>query len=171
MKFPFKPSLKILSLTGLISLAGCGSMSKIPPGTPLQSVISQYGQPSVDCQNPDGSKRVVWTEEPAGEEAWAANVDASGGVSAFTQVLTAEQFTVLDQGSWDATRVNCHFGPPSRIMTYSDNPNQLVWHYQYMGGGDDGFMLLYININKASNRVAGYSTSMNPELNPLLAGQ
>jgi len=170
MKYPFKPSLKILSLASLIALAGCGSMSKIPPGTPLQSVISQYGQPSVDCQNPDGSKRVVWTEEPAGEEAWAANVDASGGVSEFTQVLTAEQFTVLNQGSWDANRVNCHFGPPAKITTYPDNPNQLVWQYQYVGGGSGGFMLLYVNINKASNRVAGYSTGMNPALNPLISG-
>lgn len=170
MIYPLKASLKILSLAGCITLAGCGSMSQIKPGTPLTSVISQYGQPTVDCQNPDGSKRVVWSQEPAGEEVWAANVDASGGVSEFTQVLTADQFTVLNQGSWDAKRVNCHFGPPAIIKTYSNNPNQLVWQYHYLGGGSGEFMMLSININKASNRVAGYSTGMDPELNPLITG-
>lgn len=170
MTHPLRASIKILSLAGLITLAGCGSMGKITPGTPLQSVVSQYGQPSVECNNPDGTKRVVWTEEPAGEQAWAANVDANGGVSAFTQVLTAEQFTVLNQGSWDTERVNCHFGPPAKIKTYPNNPNQFVWQYQYIGSGTGGFMLLSIDINKASNRVAGYATGMNPELNPLIAG-
>ena len=170
MTHPIKQSLKILSLAGLITLVGCGSMGKIAPGTPLQSVVSQYGQPSVECQNPNGTKRVVWTQEPAGEEAWAANVDASGGVSEFTQVLTADQFTVLNQGSWTAERVNCQFGPPARIKTYPNNPNQFVWQYHYIGGGSSEFMLLSININKASNRVAGYATGMDPELNPLIAG-
>ncbi len=170
MKYPLKASIKILSVAGFITLAGCSSMSTIAPGTSLKSVISQYGQPSVNCQNPDGSRRVVWTQEPAGEEAWAANVDASGGVSEFSQVLVAEQFDVLNQGSWDTERLNCHFGPPSNIKTYPNQPNQVVWQYQYMGGGDDGFMMLYVNINKASNRVAGYSTGPNPELNPLLTG-
>jgi hypothetical protein len=170
MTYPFKHSLKILSLASLITLVGCGSMDKIAPGTPLQSVVSQYGQPSVECQNPNGTKRVVWTQEPAGEEAWAANVDASGGVSEFTQVLTADQFTVLNQGSWTAERVKCHFGPPAEVVTYRGNSNQAVWQYQYMGGGTDGFMMLYVTINKASNRVAGYSTGMNPNLNPLIIG-
>jgi hypothetical protein len=168
MKYPFKPSIRILSMAGLIALVGCGSMSQITPGTPLQTVISQYGQPSVDCQNPDGSKRVVWSQEPSGEEAWAANVNANGGVSEFSQVLTAEQFPVLNQGSWDAQRVNCHFGPPAQTQTYPDNPDQVVWIYQYMGAGTDGFMELYITISKSTNRVVSYSTSPNPNLNPLV---
>jgi hypothetical protein len=168
MTYPLKAPLKILSLVSFITLAGCGSMGKIAPGTPLQSVVSQYGQPSVECQNPNGTKRVVWTQEPSGEEAWAANVDTSGGVSEFTQVLTADQFTVLNQGSWTAERVNCQFGPPAKTQTYPGNPDQVVWIYQYMGAGTDGFMELYITISKSTNRVVSYSTSPNPNLNPLV---
>lgn len=170
MTHSLRPIIQILSLAGIITLAGCGSMTQISPGTPLQTVISQYGQPSVSCPNPDGGKRVVWTQEPEGDLAWGANVDPNGNVKTFTQVLTPSQFVVLNEGSWDAQRVNCHFGPPSRIQTYPDNPNQVVWLYNYYSEEPGNFMILYITISKASDRVVNYSTAPNPNLNPLVAG-
>lgn len=163
--------IRMLSLASILVLGGCGSMSQVTPGTPLAKVISQHGQPAVTCNNDDGTKRVVWTQEPAGEQAWAATVDAKGDVSAFTQVLTAEEFEVLNEGSWNAQRVNCHFGPPAKIKTYPNQPNQTVWLYQYTGAGTGGFMMLYVNINKTTNRVLGYSTGPNPQLNPLVMGR
>lgn len=165
-----RPTLRVLSLLGLIALAGCGTMTQVAPGTPLQTVISQYGQPTVSCPNPNGGQRVVWSQEPSGVYVWRADVDANGTVSGFTQVLAAKEFEVLNQGTWDTERVKCHFGPPSQTKTYPNNPDQLVWLYQYMGDQPSGFMLLYVTINKATNRVLKYATAPNPELNPLLAG-
>jgi hypothetical protein len=170
MTYSLRPVIQILGLAGAITLVGCGSMTQIAPGTPLQTVISQYGQPSVSCANPDGTKRVVWSQEPEGELAWGADVDANGTVTTFTQVLRPSEFVVLNEGSWDAQRVNCHFGPPSRIETYPDNPNQVVWHYNYYSEEPGNFMILYITINKASDRVVNYSTAPNPNLNPLVMG-
>jgi len=170
MNSALRLSSRILSLGAIAALVGCGAMSEVTPGTPLQQVISQYGKPAVTCRNADGTERVVWTQEPAGEQAWAAEVDANGNVSAFTQVLAASEFEVLNEGSWDAKKVNCYFGPPSKIKTYPDEPNQTVWLYQYTGSGTGGYMMLYVTIDKATNRVVGYSTGPNPELNPLIMG-
>ncbi len=171
LKYPFQSSIRILSLTSLVTLMGCGSMSQITPGTPLQTVISQYGQPSISCPNPDGGQRVVWSTEPSGQYAWRADVSASGAVSAFTQVLTNNEFQVLNQGTWSAERVRCHFGAPNRIETYPDKPDQAVWQYPYIGDANAGYMLLYASVDKVTNNVVGYSTAPNPELNTMFFGR
>lgn len=171
MKYPLQNPIKILSLAALLTLAGCGSMTQIAPGTPLQTVISQYGQPSVSCPNPDGGQRVVWSTEPSGQYAWRADVSASGAVSAFTQVLADNEFKVLTQGTWSAERVRCHFGAPNRIETYPDKPDQAVWQYPYIGDANAGYMLLYVSIDKSTNNVVGYSTAPNPELNTMFFGK
>lgn len=166
----FLKPIRPLALVGLIALAGCGSFANVAPGTSLSSVVSQHGQPAVTCAGPNGSKRVVWTEEPSGEQAWAATVDSNNRVSGFTQVLTRENFRVLDQGSWDATKLKCQFGPPANVRQFPDHPDHEVLEYHYIGAGTGGFMMLSVTIEKGNDQVLGYSTGPDPTLNPLVMG-
>jgi len=167
----FPIPIKPLTLLGIIVLTGCASFADVKPGTPLSEVIQQHGKPSVTCPEPNGTQRVLWTQQPSGEQAWAASVGADNRVGTFTQMLTEQQFEAMNQGQWDADKVRCQFGPPANIRQFPDHPNDNVWEYHYMGGGDDEYMMLWVTIQRGTERVLSYTTSMDPTLNPTLTNK
>lgn len=164
-------SVRPLALAGLLTLVGCASFSDVKPGTSLSSVVSQHGEPAVTCAGADGTKRVVWTQEPSGEQAWAATVDANGQVSGFTQVLTKNNFKSLSVGAWDTSRLTCQFGPPAHIREFADHPDQKAWAYRYIGESGADYMMLWVTVAKDSNQVLGYSTGPDPSYSLELIGK
>lgn len=113
-------------------LTACASMTSIPPGTPVQQVVAQFGQPSYTCTNKDGVERMIWSRQPYGQYAWGANVDAAGNVEGVLPVLTDEHFDVLGSGTWTPDQVRCEFGPPAIIDTVGlPSSRQIVWSYRY----------------------------------------
>lgn len=156
-------------LLATIALAGCGSVANVKPGTPYQDVVKQYGTPDASCPEPGGGTRMVWTQEPAGEQAWATTVGADKLVGPFTQVLTKAAFDQLNQGQWTAGSVRCAFGPPATMKVFPDNTNQIVWEYHYLGQTQE-YDMLYVTFDRATNNMVGYTTSMDPDRNPLLMG-
>lgn len=162
---------RIASVTAVSTvLFGCASVQDIKPGTPYKQVVDQFGNPAVSCPEPSGGTRMIWTEEPAGEQAWATTVGANKLIGPFTQVLSNAAFTQLNQGQWTTGTVRCAFGPPARIETYPDNPNQIVWKYHYLDNVT-GYYVLYVTFNQATNTMVGYTTSMDPTRNLDLIGQ
>jgi hypothetical protein len=119
----------------ILLLAGCAQISSVQPGTPVAQVLKQYGSPAVSCPARDGGKRMVWTQQPEGQTAYAVNISPQGLVEApAQQVLTDSSFTVLNNGEvWTRERVQCQFGPPGNI-TRDDwgQDHQWVWGYRYL---------------------------------------
>lgn len=151
-------------------LAGCASVADVKPGTPYQDVVKQFGNPDTSCPEASGGTRMVWTQEPAGEQAWATTVGADKLVGPFTQVLNKAAFDQLNQGQWTAGSVRCAFGPPATMKVFPDNTNQVVWEYHYLGTGE-GYDMLYVTFDRATNKMVSYSTGMDPDRNPLLMGK
>lgn len=162
--------LKLLSLTVSVALAGCTAVNTVPPGTPYKDVISQFGNPAVSCPAANGGTRMIWTQEPSGEQAWATTVGSDKRIGPFTQVLTRETFQKLTQGNWSAGQVRCEFGPPAQTQVFSDSPNQITWEYRYIGEGTGSYMMLFIAFDRATNRMVGFSTGPDPQLNPSVIG-
>jgi hypothetical protein len=159
-------------VTTAATLAGCASFADVAPGTPYQQVVKEFGKPSASCPEPNGGTRMVWSQEPAGEQAWATTVGADKLVGPFTQVLNDSAFEQLNQGQWSAGTVRCAFGPPARAYVFGDNPNQIAWEYHYETASDgDNLNVLYVTFDRATNKVVGYTTSMDPNRNLLLIGQ
>lgn len=147
--------LRKLSI-GLIPvfLSACTSLSDMPPGTSLQALQAQFGHPSVVCP-PHSPNRFIWSQQPFGQFAWAADLNEQQQLIQATQVLTDKEFTLLSTGDWDQNRVHCHFGPPAEIdRTPYKGVRMLVWSYRYKQNGvwdalmyvyfgDDGLVKLY----------------------------
>ena len=113
-------------------LAGCASITATPPGTPLAQVTAQFGAPTLECTDRQGHDRVIWSQQPLGQYAWGATVDAHGRVQGIEPILTDEHFQVLKQGVWTAEQVRCEFGPPALIDSAGlPSVRQIVWNYRY----------------------------------------
>ena len=77
------------------------------------AVRAQHSAPNYSCTNRDGKQRVIWTMQPMGQYAWAANVDEAGNIDRIEPILTNASFRKLGEGSWTQEQVHCEFGPPA----------------------------------------------------------
>ena len=155
----------------LLALAGgCAQLTSVQPGTPMNVVVSKYGRPAVVCAQPDGSKRAVWTAEPAGESAWATKVLADRTVSGFEQVLNKSHLELVQPGVWTADQVRCEFGPPAMVESFGATRNRgPSWGYHFMEAG--GFYgLMWIDFDNDGRLVRKVSTEIDPSRDPSMAG-
>jgi len=117
----------------LAALSACTSMvQEILPGTPLATAEARYGRPNFGCTRPDGSRRVLWTQQPLGQYAWGTDLTADDRVVRLEEILTDEHFARLREGVWTADRVRCEFGPPATIRDVGlPSVREQVWAYRY----------------------------------------
>jgi hypothetical protein len=158
-----------LALSTLI-LAGCAQVSSVQPGTPVAEVIKQYGTPDMICPSRDGGRRMVWSQQPEGETAYALHISKQGISGAPQQVLTERSFSILGNGEvWTRERVHCEFGPPANI-TRDDwgDDRQWVWSYRYMRGQGDA-EIMYVYLGNDGARVTKYRSLPDEERNEDIA--
>jgi hypothetical protein len=163
-------SFRITGVLAALALTGCASVQTVSPGTPLPEVLERFGNPNVSCPDPSGGTRMIWSEQPSGEQAWATVVGANKTVGAFEQILNAQAFTKLDQGQWSAGQVRCEFGPPAKKLTFPDATDKVVWEYRYLGAAES-YDMLFVTFDRATNMMVGYQTGLDPTLNPLITGR
>ncbi|WP_372700432.1 hypothetical protein [Castellaniella sp.] len=124
--------LMICTLLSALTLAACANLTDIPPGTPLAQVVARFGPPTLQCTGRGGEPRVVWSQQPFGQYAWGATLDAQGNVQRIEPLLTDRHFSQLDDGQWTQAQVRCEFGPPAIVDTVGLPSNrQLVYSYRY----------------------------------------
>lgn len=154
-----------------LMLSGCANVSSVQPGTPITQVIKQYGNPDINCPSRDGGKRMVWTQQPAGETAYALHVSKQGLVGAPQQVLTEKSFSILSNGEvWTRERVHCEFGPPANITrdNWGDD-HQWIWGYRYMRDGGDA-EIMYVYLGNDGAQVTKYRSLPDEVNNPDIGG-
>jgi hypothetical protein len=153
-----------------VLLSGCAQVNTVQPGTPAKDMIAKFGKPAVSCILKDGSKRIVYTSQPAGEQAWASAVTPDGKVAGFVQVLTDDQFSVLGSGTWTADAVRCQFGPPAEVETLGWGDNQrTVWSYHYMQN-PTYYALMNISFDVDTHKVIRFGSEVDPTRDPTVAG-
>lgn len=144
------------------ALAACTNMTQTPPGSPLVDVEARYGQPNFSCDRADGSRRVIWTQQPYGQYAWGANVDTNGRIDRVDLVLSDAYFKRLGTGAWTAEQVRCEFGPPADISQVGlPSVREVVWAYRYKESGVWN-SLMYVYLGKNGDRVTRFHPGPDP---------
>ena len=167
-----KPALSLALLVVFVaSVTGCAQVSSAKPGTPIAQVLKQYGKPAVTCPTKDGGQRMVWTQQPEGETAYAVQVPKSGLIEAPQQVLSTESFNVMSNGEvWTREMVHCQFGPPANISRDGIGSEEWIWGYRYMAPGDDAQMM-YVYLGSTGASVTRYVSLPDPERNSEVMGR
>jgi len=136
----------VVSLLAALALSACATSPFAPPvtpGAPRADVISRMGQPQRVVPLPQGGERLQYSEQPIGHRAYMADIDPSGRVIGFAQVLTEQNFNRIQPG-WTAADVEREFGRPAwvdrvaswngPVMTYRwrDTVNTNMFYYVYL---------------------------------------
>ena len=155
----------------VLVLAGCAQVSSVAPGTPISDVIRKFGRPVVTCAQSDGSRRMVWTEQPQGETAFALVVGADKRVGSPEQLLDDNHFSILGNGEvWTPEKIRCQFGPPANITSAGfGHSKQQVWGYRYMQPGNFAAMM-YIYMGADGNAMTRYESAPDPDRNEEVMG-
>lgn len=150
------------ALFALALAAGCTPLADLPAGTPLAEVEAQFGRPNYSCPLPDGGRRVIWSQQPMGQYAWATDVTPDGRTQGIEPVLTDASFERLRQGTWTAERVLCAFGPPAEVSEVGlPSSRQQVWAYRYRQSGVWN-SLMYVYMGRDGERVTRFHPGPDP---------
>lgn len=154
----------------LFLISGCASVSSVQSGTPIDDVVQKFGRPSITCSQPDGSRRMVWTQQPEGETAYALIVGTDNKVSAPRQILNDGQFAILGNGQkWTPEAIRCEFGPPANMTEDGiGHARQWVWGYRYMRGSDP--LMMYIYMGKDGKQMTRFGAAPDPDRNEEVMG-
>ena len=155
----FRPCL---ALAATVLLASCAMVDSAKPGTPLTQVIEKFGKPSTDCANPDGTRHVVWTQQPLGQTAMGATVGKDGTIGPVTQLLTDASFNRLGTGEWTPEKVICEFGPPEHVGEsgmYELRRYVLDYRYKQYGTWNS---LMYVFFDLNTHKLVSFNPGPDP---------
>lgn len=141
-------------------LGGCASYQATPPGTPVAAVLEKFGKPSTICMKPDGTQRLIWSQQPFGQYAWGTNTTPQGSIVGFEQLLTDAHFQVLATGTWTAKDVVCEFGEPANKDGVAKG-REIVWGYRYKQY-DVWPGMMYVYMGPDGNLVNRFHTAPDP---------
>ena len=132
------------ALLAMLLLAACAhpwNAIGLPVGTPRDQVLAKAGPPVRVLPLEGGGQRLQYTLQPAGQQAFMVDLDATGRLVSARQVLTAADFNRIQNDLWTRADVEREFGPPALIdtvgswrgavMTYrwSDGSDMFYWVY------------------------------------------
>lgn len=159
----YRLASRTFMLGAVIGLTGCANLGQVPAGVPLADVITEFGKPNYECVKPDGTRRVIWTTQPAGQYAWGTDVSPDGRTEKVVTILTDSYFKHLATGTWTADQVRCEFGPPANISGVGlPSVRETVWAYRYKQSGVWN-SLMYVYMGRDGKQMTRFHPGPDPE--------
>ena len=123
-----RPMCAAALLVGL--LAGCAAFGpRISNGQTVDEVTRAMGQPTARYALSNGGQRLEYATGPYGKQTYMVDLDPSGRVTAFDQVLTELNFNSLPTGM-TRDEVLVRIGHPSETFRIGWQDRD-VWAYRY----------------------------------------
>ncbi len=160
----FTPKLYLRFASAIIPvlLSACSTYRDIPSNSPVDAVYAKMGPPSYQCKTKDGVQRLIWTQQPNGQYAYATNVSSTGHIDKVVSILNEDYFRQLDKGTWTQQDVVCMFGPPAETGRIGwGEKNELIWTYRYKQSNYWN-NLMYVYFGRYGEAVTHYHSGPDP---------
>ena len=138
------------ALLTTIVLSGCAAMSNAQPGMQRAEVLARMGQPTQVLPLGTGT-RLLYSRQPAGQQVFQVDLDASDHVVHIRQMLTMQEFQRIVVGQWTREDVQREFGPPASIEHAANWPTDILTYRWY--DGQDMFYWVYVDTNNVVRRA------------------
>jgi hypothetical protein len=125
-------STKILPAVVMLVLASCASYGGrgLRPGASTEAEVRQVmGEPAMQFQNSDGSRRLAYPRGPLGHQTFMADVSPNGILEDIEPVLRDGVFHGIQPGL-TRDEVLRMIGPPRDTMSYP-RLGHVSWDYKY----------------------------------------
>lgn len=115
----------------LAALVGCATPQGQKPGTSRAAVRSALGVPTQTEALAGGGERLLYSQQPAGQQVWQLDFDAAHRLVASRQVMTEAYFQALRNGVDTRQSVLAMFGPPALVEHVASFDGD-IWTYRLM---------------------------------------
>jgi hypothetical protein len=112
-------------------MAACAGYAPgdLPAGTTEAALRARMGEPTDALSRPDGSRRLEYARGPFGKHTYRVDVDATGRVTGWRQILDEAAFEALPL-EVPAAEVRERLGRPSQVRVGWRGVGE-VWSYRY----------------------------------------
>ncbi len=124
----------LLALCAAFLLAACNHPYWVKDGETYQQVINQLGAPDSEMKLPDGSTRLVYSQEPMGPEVWALIFSPDGTLIKKEQILYTKYFAEHIKAGMTEADIYQLFGRPCEMRNYPLSQTH-DWMYRYVQVG------------------------------------
>lgn len=104
-------------------------------GAPQATVQATFGQPTDIFSLRNGTSRWIYSKQPLGQQAYAADFDSQGRLTAFRQMLQTAELYKAEVGIWTKRDVLEHFGKSREPVQYFPLMKREVWSYRFKHEG------------------------------------
>lgn len=133
--FTTRLTTTLAALALAAGLAGCMVPQWQKPGMPQAEIEKGMGKPTLVVPLPDGGTRLLYSQQPAGQQVYHMDFDAQYRLVRVTQVLDTTHFFALRNGVDTRDDVYREFGPPAKVeKVYSFKGD--IWTYRFMDNGN-----------------------------------
>lgn len=136
-------ALFFIATSAMATMAGCANPDRLALGTSRDAALQTLGTPTARYILP-GGERLQYSRQPAGQQVYNVDVDATGNVTAIQQVLDERQLAKVQVGTWRMQDVLRMFGKPayvSRVYSFSGD----IWVYRYYEPGINRLFYVYLD--------------------------
>ncbi len=130
-------------------LFGC-AVDPVRIGMTRDSVIQRMGTPTRVLPL-SGGTRLQYSRQPAGQQSYMVDLDASGHVVQVRQVLMAAEFARITPGTWTRDDVEREFGPPASMDRVANWPHAILTYRWFEV--QDMFYWIYLDANNVVRRT------------------
>ena len=157
MKKIIKPLL--IGLFALV-LAGCAHPDLIKMNADYPEVIKKLGQPDSVVTLEDGSKKVVYSYQPMGQECYMLVFNPQGKLVFKDKLMQEKYFKMIKPGTQNSKDIYSMFGHPCEQWTYK-NLGEHTYMYRYL---DETMypMALWVDFDLKTDKVLRYVISIDP---------
>ncbi|WP_423198487.1 MULTISPECIES: hypothetical protein [unclassified Cupriavidus] len=130
--------LRRAALASVVVLAtACATLAPVSTGLklvgqPQSAVQATFGAPTDKFQFQDGTSRWIYSTQPLGEDAYAADFDRNGNLTNFRNMLTTLELYKAQVNVWTKQDVLEHFGAPREPNQYFPRLRREVWTYRFL---------------------------------------
>ena len=126
--------LVLFALTIWGVLTGCAFPAQEKLGALRADVVARLGPPTATYPLPTG-ERLLYSQLPAGSEAYVMDFDAAHRLVRNEQMLTQTHFERIPLDTWTRADVERNFGPPLRVEQVARFDGN-IWTYRFRDNGE-----------------------------------
>jgi outer membrane protein assembly factor BamE (lipoprotein component of BamABCDE complex) len=127
-------SARAVALCLAAQMAGCAlgpySPTRVPAGASREEIVRLMGPPTGTYTMPDGHLRLEYNRMPAGKHTFMIDLDASGHMAHWENVLDENHFAAILPGM-DRADVLRLIGPPTFTSHYFRPQPGITWLYRF----------------------------------------
>ncbi|MDM7949317.1 outer membrane protein assembly factor BamE [Hydrogenophaga sp.] len=156
-----------MALLAGLTLAACDpqAISELEEGVSTEAdVRERFGAPEAVWEGPDGAQIYEYNRQPAGHRNYMITIGADGKMSALRQVLTPENFALVEVGMPMET-VRRMLGKPMKITPY-ELKRETHYDWRYLDGPNTSDSKIFTVVFDSDLKVLSTRSVIDPALHP-----